>query len=103
MWNGSVFLSCHLEGRSPLRAEAMFAADPGSLVADEVSGRLGELTNMVGGKVKGLLPPPSRLSVPTVAVGVPRLRARPRRRPARTGSVPMMSAPGPLHLSIWKV
>jgi hypothetical protein len=39
-WTGSVFLSCHLEVATAA-AEAMFAADPGSLSADEVSDALG--------------------------------------------------------------
>ena len=50
-------------------AEAMFAADPGSLSADEVSDALGELTNMVAGNVKALLPESCAISLPTVALG----------------------------------
>jgi chemotaxis protein CheX len=44
------------------------------VAADEVSDRdvadsLGELTNMVGGNIKSLLPAPSNLSIPSVAEG----------------------------------
>jgi chemotaxis protein CheX len=36
---------------------------------DEVRDALGELTNVIGGNVKALFPGPSRISLPTVAVG----------------------------------
>ena len=36
---------------------------------DEVRDALGELANMLGGNVKALLPAPSRISLPAVAVG----------------------------------
>ena len=100
-WTGSVFLSCDLEVAAAA-AEAMFAADPGSLSTDEVSDALGELTNMVGGNIKSLLPAPE-----------PRCPSRPSPS-ARPGSVRipgavlldrvvLLSAPGPVHISIWKV
>jgi chemotaxis protein CheX len=99
-WTGSVFVSCDLEVATAA-AEAMFAADPGSLSADEVSDALGELTNMVGGNIKSLLPAPSRLSVPTIAVGV----AGSVRIPGAVllDRVVLLSAPGPVHISTWKV
>ena len=99
-WTGSVFLSCDLTVAAAA-AEAMFAADPGSLSSDEISDAVGELTNMVGGNIKSLLPVPSSLSVPTVAVGdhcsvrVPGAVLLDR--------VVLVSAPGPVHISIWKV
>ena len=99
-WTGSVFLSCDLEVAAGA-AEAMFAADPGSLSADEVSDAVGELTNMVGGNVKSLLPAPSRLSVPTIAVGEPGSVRIP--GAVRLDRVVLLSAPGPVHISIWKV
>ena len=99
-WTGSVFLSCDLEVAAGA-AEAMFAADPGSLSADEVSDAVGELTNMVGGNVKSLLPAPSRLSVPTIAVGEPGSIRIP--GAVRLDRVVLLSAPGPVHISIWKV
>ncbi len=99
-WTGSVFLSCDL-GVAAVAAEAMFAADPGSLSPDEVSDAIGELTNMIGGNLKSLLPAPSSLSVPTVAVG----ESCSVRVPGAVllDRVVLVSAPGPVHLSIWKV
>ena len=99
-WTGSVFLSCELAAAAAA-AEAMFAADPGSLSPDEVSDAIGELTNMVGGNIKSLLPAPSSLSVPTVAVG----ESCSVRVPGAVllDRVVLVSAPGPVHISIWKV
>ena len=99
-WTGSVFLSCDT-AVAAAAAEAMFAADPGSLSSDEISDALGELTNMVGGNVKSLLPAPSRLSVPTIAVGEPGSVRIP--GAVLLDRVVLLSAPGPVHISIWKV
>jgi chemotaxis protein CheX len=99
-WNGSVFLQCGVEVAAAL-AEAMFAADPGTLSEDEVGDALGELTNMVGGNVKSLLPAPSSLSVPSIAVG----SSCSVRVPGAVllDRVVLVCAPGPLHISVWKV
>lgn len=67
-WQGTVFVETTAE-HAQAAAEAMFAADPGSLSPDEVGDALGELTNMVGGNIKGLLPAPNKLSLPSVAGG----------------------------------
>ena len=67
-WDGSVFLQCGAD-QAREAAEAMFGAEPGDLSDDEVSDALGELTNMVGGNIKSLLPAPSQLSLPSVAAG----------------------------------
>ena len=67
-WQGSVVLRCSLD-HATAAAEAMFAAEPGTLGADEVADALGELTNMVGGNVKSLLPEPCALSIPSVSGG----------------------------------
>ena len=99
-WTGSVFLQCDVE-LAAAAAEAMFAAEPGSLTADEIGDALGELTNMVGGNVKSLLPAPSRLSVPSVAEG----ESYTVRVPGATllDRVALVCASGPVHVSIWKV
>jgi CheY-specific phosphatase CheX len=47
---------------------AMFQGDEEATLV-EVRDALGELTNMVAGNVKALLPGPSTLSLPTVAFG----------------------------------
>lgn len=67
-WQGAVAVECGLD-HARAAAEAMFAADPGTLSAEEVADAWGELANMVGGNVKSLLPAPSALSVPSVTGG----------------------------------
>ena len=98
-WQGTVVLDC-AHDHAVAAAEAMFAADPGSLSHDEISDALGELTNMVGGNVKSLLPAPSALSIPSVAEG----QSYTVRVPGAVllDRVAFTSAAGLLHVSIWK-
>ena len=67
-WHGTVYVELSAD-HAVAAAEAMFQADAGSLTAGEVRDALGELTNMVGGNIKSLLPAPSRLSLPQVTDG----------------------------------
>jgi chemotaxis protein CheX len=99
-WNGSVFLACDGD-LAAAAAEAMFAAEPGSLSSDEVSDALGELTNMIGGNIKSLLPAPSRLSVPSVAEGESYTVRVPGARLLE--QVVLVCSAGPLHIALWKV
>jgi chemotaxis protein CheX len=99
-WTGTVFLACDPE-LAAAAAEAMFAADPGTLSVDEVSDALGELTNMIGGNIKSLLPAPSRLSVPSVAEGESYTVRIPGARLLE--QVVLVCSAGPLQISIWKV
>jgi CheY-specific phosphatase CheX len=66
-WHGAVVLQCPLTLARTLTA-AMFQADTAPEL-DEIHDALGELANMLGGNVKALLPGPSRISLPAVAVG----------------------------------
>jgi chemotaxis protein CheX len=66
-WRGAVMLQCPLPLARTL-AEQMFGAQSAPTL-DEVRDAIGELTNMFGGNVKALLPGPSRISLPVVAVG----------------------------------
>lgn len=50
-------------------AAAMFGMSPDEVAEDEIADAVGELTNMVGGNIKSLLPEPSLLSLPTVSRG----------------------------------
>ena len=43
---------------------------------DDVADALGELVNILGGNLKSLMPPPSALSLPSTARGVPAYDAR---------------------------
>jgi chemotaxis protein CheX len=67
-WRGWVLLACPPQlARSA--ASAMFDRPAGELTEAEVADALGELTNMIGGNVKSLLPGPSFLSMPEVTAG----------------------------------
>ena len=63
-------------------ASTMFATDACELSADQVSDALGELTNIIGGNIKALLPEPSQLSMPAVTEGTDYLFTIPGSRPA---------------------
>jgi chemotaxis protein CheX len=66
-WHGAVLVRCPLALASMVTA-AMFGDDERPSLED-VRDALGELTNMVAGNVKALLPQPSVISLPTVAFG----------------------------------
>jgi chemotaxis protein CheX len=64
-WEGAVTLACtHAFARRA--AERIFEGAGGVTSPEDVRDALGELTNIIGGGVKGLMPSPSRLSLPTV-------------------------------------
>ncbi len=65
---GAVHLIC---GRSVVRAAAarMFSVPEAKLTNEDLRDALGELTNMVGGNVKTLLPGSEFISLPTVIEG----------------------------------
>jgi chemotaxis protein CheX len=67
-WRGFVLLACPAR-LARTAAAAMFDRPADALGDDEVADALGELTNMIGGNIKSLLPGPSRLSMPAVTVG----------------------------------
>src|SRR4051794_2867879 len=66
-WHGAVVVRCPL-ALAALVTTSMFQCDDEPTV-DEIRDALGELTNMVAGNVKALLPAPSAISLPTVAFG----------------------------------
>ena len=67
-WQGSVLLSGGLS-LAQQAAAGMFGATVEALSDAEVSDAFGELTNMVGGNVKGLLEGTNVLSIPVVTCG----------------------------------
>jgi chemotaxis protein CheX len=67
-WQGAVVVTCPLEVAEAITA-AMFELDPGAASQEELDDAMGEMANMIGGNIKGLLPGPSQLSLPTVAEG----------------------------------
>lgn len=98
-WQGTVFVETTAE-HARAGAEAMFAADPGTLSPDEVSDALGELTNMVGGNIKGLLPAPNKLSLPSVAGGEHYTLRVP--GAVLVERVVLQGPAGPVRISLWR-
>ncbi len=66
-WHGAVVLQCPLALGEQM-ASAMFRSDAGP-TAEDVGDALGELTNVVAGNIKALLPEPCAISLPTIARG----------------------------------
>jgi chemotaxis protein CheX len=83
-WNGSALVECELSLACQLTA--FLFKGPGEVSMDDVRDALGEITNMIGGNVKALLPSPSRLSLPTVVEGADYAVTVPRTTPAATAS-----------------
>lgn len=66
-WNGAVLFQCPDELANKLAAELFRPVTTTS--PEEVRDTVGELTNMLAGNIKALLPEPSRISLPAVALG----------------------------------
>jgi CheY-specific phosphatase CheX len=66
-WRGAVLIQCPFALASTLTA-VMFAAD-GAPPMEDVRDAIGELTNMVAGNIKSLLPERCQISLPAVALG----------------------------------
>jgi chemotaxis protein CheX len=67
-WQARVLLACPAR-LARMAAAAMFDRPAEQLGDQDVADALGELTNMIGGNIKSLIPGPSRLSMPAVTVG----------------------------------
>ena len=66
--NWEVILSCGTDA-SRAAAGAMFMADPSTVPDDDVKETVAELTNMIGGNIKTLLPGHNTLSLPLISSG----------------------------------
>ena len=67
-WRGAVMVRCGLPLASLLTAR-MFAVES-EPAFDDIADAIGELANIVAGNLKALLPGPSAISLPAVALGV---------------------------------
>ena len=67
-WEGAVRLDCST-GLAQRAARRFLAKAPEELTIDDLRDTVGELTNMVAGSVKALLPQPTHVSLPSVADG----------------------------------
>lgn len=66
-WHGAILLQCPMPVAATL-TEALFQSG-GEPRPDDIRDALGELTNMLAGNVKALLPEPCGISLPAVAFG----------------------------------
>jgi chemotaxis protein CheX len=67
-WEGVVTVES-TNGLARRAAAILLGVEEADATPEELSDTLGELTNIIGGNIKGLLPEPSRLSVPAVFQG----------------------------------
>lgn len=67
-WQGTIALDCP-EGLARRAAAVMYGAAPESLTPEDVLDALGELSNMMSGNIKALLPGFCEVSRPTVDKG----------------------------------
>lgn len=66
-WRGALVMTCPIALAQTLTAQMFHAQSTPDL--DDVRDALGELANMLGGNIKALLPAPSQISLPAVAIG----------------------------------
>jgi chemotaxis protein CheX len=64
-WHGAVSIGCTASFAEEAAVHIFEGAD--AVSPDDVRDALGELANIIGGGVKGLMPSPSRLSLPVVS------------------------------------
>jgi chemotaxis protein CheX len=98
-WQGCVLLACPTQ-LARNAASAMFDLPAEQLTDDEVADALGELTNMIAGNIKSLLPGPSRLSMPAVMVSASSTVRMPHAVLVNTVSLACEGLP--LTVSIWQ-
>lgn len=67
-WEGAVTLNCSANLARQF-ASILFGTEEQSTTPEQTADVLGELANIVGGNIKGLLPAPSQLSLPSVTEG----------------------------------
>lgn len=64
-WQGMVFVVMESDLAQQL-AEKMFSCEKGRASKDEINDAISEMTNIIGGNLKSLLPQPCQLSLPIV-------------------------------------
>jgi chemotaxis protein CheX len=99
-WQGSVLLTCPAQ-LARMAASAMFDLPAAQLDDEQVADALGELTNMIGGNIKSLIPGPSRLSMPTVTVGASSTVPMP--GAALLSTVSLACEGLPMTVSVWRM
>jgi chemotaxis protein CheX len=103
-WHGRIHVTCTLS-LAKAAASAMFAKPAERLSAADIADALGELTNVIGGNIKSVLPGPSRLSLPDVTIGVDTIGAYTTDASPddhRSNSVTLSCPDGRLTITVWR-
>jgi chemotaxis protein CheX len=66
-WRGHIVIACS-QTASRNAAAALLGVELADVTQEDVSDAVGELVNIIGGNVKGLMPEPSALSLPVVLI-----------------------------------
>jgi len=85
-WKGTVTVQATGQFAS-LAASRMLAMEPDQVVWIDCHDAIAELTNMIGGNIKSLVPGPSKLSLPSVTVGNHAVAGNRLRTPVRMSAV----------------
>lgn len=67
-WEGAVVFRCP-ERLGKLLADSMFGKSSANRDTSDINDALGEITNILTGNIKALLPQPSRITLPVIASG----------------------------------
>jgi chemotaxis protein CheX len=66
-WKGHIVVACSTPGAKNA-AGALLGIDLADVTPEDITDAVGELVNIIGGNVKGLMPEPSALSLPVVVI-----------------------------------
>lgn len=97
-WNGAVLIGCDPAASRGIAA-AMFAMEPEEVSDEEVGDAFGEMANIIGGNVKALMPEPSVLSLPSVALDTRGLQLPGAVMKSRAD---LLWNGAPVHISVWE-
>jgi chemotaxis protein CheX len=100
-WNGSVTVSCARPTAVGI-ASVMFDAPGADLSGSDIIDALGELANMAGGAVKGMIGGEKSLGLPTVGEGIDFVMVVPHTTILAGVDYPVASG-GSLHLAVHEV
>ncbi|HEY3736433.1 MAG TPA: chemotaxis protein CheX [Jatrophihabitans sp.] len=97
-WNGHVLIGTNSVAARRIAAQ-MFAMEDDEVSDAEIGDALGEMANIVGGNVKALMPEPSVLSLPQVALET---RAIYMPGAVQKTQVDLRWEGAPVHISVWE-
>lgn len=91
-WDGHLRISSPVEPAAEIAA-LMLAMDRADVTEQDMADALGELVNIIGGNIRGLLPQPNQLGLPVVTVGGRGAMRFPASRPSLTVAVSWKGLP----------